>query len=89
MNLRAVAKMVPAGTVPAVLPWLLTTYLTTPADRTWNSVESWIVPVAEPSELIVPITMSPKAALAKANVPLVVEAALYWETVADVNAAVP
>ena len=52
-------------------------------------MESWVVPVAEPSELIVPMTMSPKAALAMANVPFVVEAELYWETVAEVKAAVP
>ena len=47
------------------------------------------VPVAEPSELIVPITMSPRAAPVRANVPVVVWAVLCEGAVADVNAAVP
>lgn len=81
--------MVPAGTVPAVEPWLRRLYLTTLAEVTWKSVANRTVPVADPSELMLPMTMSPKAAPVSANVPVVVPAALYCGAVAALNAAVP
>ena len=46
------------------------------------------VPVADPSELMVPITMSPRAAPVSANVPVVVPAELYCGAVDALNAAV-
>jgi hypothetical protein len=89
VNLNAVAKIVPAGIVPAVAPpfWML--YLTTSVATGKNDGTSKVVPVADPSELIEPITMSPSATPDKANVPVVVCAALYCGAVAAVNAAVP
>jgi len=66
----------PAGTVPAVVVGLVMEYLTTLEAMGWNPMMRPVEPVAEPSELSDPITMSLMPAPVSATVPLVVPAAL-------------
>ena len=86
--------MVPAGTVAVVVAAVLnTTNLPTPAASTLKSIiglATFPELVVEPMELIVPVTMSPRAALLSVKVPvLTAPAVVDWVSVAAVNAAVP
>ena len=62
--------------MPAVDPLLFTTYLTTFDAIGKKLVTIWVVPVVDPRESIEPITISPRAAPVRANVPVVVSAKL-------------
>ena len=66
----------PAGTVPAVVVGFVMENLTTLDAIGWKPIMRPVAPVADPSELSEPITMSLMPTPVSATVPLVVPAEL-------------